>query len=286
MLNVDDIVTDLDLLAINKQVTDEFGGSSLQEKRTIAVVDWLAPQVESMGYRLHEHRVRKAPDLAWQHTGAVYTDLTSALSDKTEDDVDANSIFATPSTDSLYIMYQEIPTALFVHMREDVNATTSVNSFTFWSGAQWAAMTSVVDGTAVANSMALSGGGRVEFQRPPNWQRRTVNDSARGYFLRWQVSVRPDADTLLTQVLPVQRSRLTSGTAHHALHLLFSEAALGGRGAYEEAAEREKMAAETAIGMALTQIRDEFDVDDSGAVSQTEINSVNAATDYSQWPRG
>src|SRR5574343_1064977 len=97
-----DILTDLDLLAVDRLALTDFGVSALTDKRAVAV-DWLAQRVEQAGYKLWQHAIRKTPDAVFGYNGSAYSDYTTAASDTTDGDVPLATIFAVPTTAVLYV---------------------------------------------------------------------------------------------------------------------------------------------------------------------------------------
>ena len=269
-----DLVTDLDVLALDVRALSDFGtgNATLSDKRRVAVTDWLAPRLEQAGYQAYRHLARRTPDAAWGYTASAYTDRAGVLGDATIDDVNVNSLFITAGSDALYVGSRQPFRGLYVGMADAVNTTASVSSLSYWNGA-WSAVTSVVDGTVLSAGKTLSGSGRITWSQPDDWFQRAVNNSP-AYWARMQVSVRPSTGAAVGQVLPLARSRLTLPAALYTLHLLYAEGIAGTRGDWADKADRYEKKADTALTLALPLIGDEFDVDDTGAVDRVEVNSL------------
>lgn len=282
-----DLLTDLDVLALDNRATSDYGiaNATLSEKRRVAVTDWLRPRIEQVGYRAHRHLARRAPDAGWQLTGGVYTDRIGEFGDDTTNDVDLHDVFVTPGTDALYIGSREPFRGVYVAMIDSLNTAASVASLTYWNGA-WTAPSSVVDGTIQASGKSFSGSGRITWSLPDDWHTRQINNSP-AYWVRLTVSARPTDETRVGQVLPLSRSRLTYPAALYALGLLYQEGIGNQRGDYAAKADRFFAEAERALAIALPLISDEFDVDASGALERLEVNSIARSTqNLFTWERG
>lgn len=284
-----DLLTDLDVLALDVRATSDYGtgNATLSEKRRVAVTDWLRPRVEQAGYPAHRHMTRRAPDAAWQLTGGAYTDRISALGDYTSDDLDLNDVFVTVGTDALYVGSREPFRGLYVALVDSLNTVASVASVTYWNGA-WTAPASLIDGTIATSGKSFSGSGRITWSLPDDWHVRPVNNSP-AYWARLTVSARPTDETRVGQVLPLSRSRLTYPAACYTLGLLYQEGIGNQRGDYAAKADRFFAEADRALAVALPLAQDEFDVDATGAVDRLEVNSLARVSYHGSlysWERG
>lgn len=279
-----DILTDLDLLAIDRLALTDFGVSALTDKRAVAV-DWLAQRVEQAGYRLHQHAIRKVPDAVWGYDGATYTDYTTASGDTTDGDLPLATIFAAPATAMIYLGSRDPFRGVQVGVLDAVNANTCTLAVRVWAGA-WTSVTSLADGTLASASKSLSGGGLVSWQRPDAWSRRTVNNSLL-HWARLTLSSSLTAATAASYLRPIVPSRLTLPGTFYALGLLYQESYGSQRGQWQEKADVFFTRAAAELEIALPLIVDEFDVDNTDAVDRTEVSSVTAgAGQYAYWERG
>jgi hypothetical protein len=91
---------------------------------------------------------------------------------------------------------------------------------------------------------------------------------------------------LIEQFLPIVRSRLTQATALQALALTYREGAGTNRGEWLAKAEAFEKAADAHFNLVVSAIVDEFDADNSGAITPTEVTSVTAVREPWSWSRG
>lgn len=285
-----DLITDLDLLALDVQAESEFGRSPLHEKRRIAVTQWLRPRLESQGLPPQLHMTRRAPEAAWSLTAGIVTDRRPTLGNRVDEDLDLNAVLVTPGSDALYVGMQAPFRGLFVVLTDTVNANACAASITYWNG-HWAALSSLVDGTQAVAGKSFSGGGRITWGLPDDWIMRPIGTSdvsSHAYYVRIQVNSPLSGATLVSQLLPLAFSRLTNPAALHALGLLYRESMGSNRGseAYQRKAEMFLEAADRELELVLPMVQDEFDIDRSGAVETTEAQSVMNIDQLTTWERG
>lgn len=295
MLRVDDIVAELDVRALDVAPFDPmrvFGDEALAavaDKRRLAVQDFIQPALEGHGYNVARHMTRRAPEVAWGYTASAYTTETTTLSDKTVDDLDLNAVLVTPGTDALYLASTKPFRGVWLGMLDSVNTTASVSSMTYWDGGRWAGFESYDDQTIVTAGKALSGGGLVQWLLPGNWSPRPVPSTATTwlFWVRLQTSARPSAATTLTQALPIRRSRLTLPAAYQTLALLYDEAWGASRGDWKEKAAIYFKRADDALQLVIGLMADEFDTDESGAVTTEDAAGATAdPQNDTTWSRG
>jgi hypothetical protein len=280
-----DLVTDLDLLALDGQAASDFGGADLSVKRALAVQAWLTPRLEKAGYVPRLHLTRDEPAGAWGVTGGVWTDLRGPFSSRTDDVTALADVFVTPATDALYLGGPRPFKGVFWHVLDAGNSSPAVSSVAYWNG-QWTAFGSLVDAT-VAASMALAVGGRMTWTTPDDWIARPLTgDTAHRFWIRVQLSAAPSSPSGVSQVLLLRRSRLTTPTARYALGTLYQEGVGGSRGRWQEKAEAFFKAADAELELVLPLCRDEFDIDESGSLGSTEASSVVPANYLYEWQRG
>ena len=283
-----DLVTDLDLVALDARALKDFGdtNATLDDKRRIAVEEWLAPAMESRGFNPEQHRMRKAPDACLGQVSSVTTDYTTAAGNVTADDLPLGTIFTGgDATDALYVMLRRPHRGLYVGIEEAPNAVAAVSSPVLWSGA-WTGVTSLVDAT-VSGSTGFAQGGAIRWKRSDVWSPRVFANTF-GYWSKIHVSSLTSTTTA-RQILPIVSSRLSYPTKLYTLGLLYQDAWGSAGGDWEAKSERFFAMAETELQRNINRIADEFDVDRSGAVDATEINSVLQETDsvgLTTWERG
>ena len=280
-----DLVTDLDLFALDGQAGTDFGGSDLAAKRALAVHAWLTPRLEKAGYVPALHLTRDEPAAAWGLTGGVWTDLRAAFSSRSDTVTALAEVFVTPATDALYLGAPKPFKGLFWHVLDAGNTSPgAVSSLTYWNG-QWTPFGSLADAT-VAASAAWAVGGRTTWAPPDDWITRPLDgDAAHRFWVRVQLAAAPSSPSAVSQVLTIRRSRLTDPTARYALGTLYQEGVGGSRGRWQEKADAFFKAAEAGLELVLPLVRDEFDVDESGAVGN-EASSVATNDWLYTWQRG
>lgn len=279
-----DILTDLDLLAIDRLCLTDFGVTQLADKRRVAV-DWAAQRVQQAGYVLQNHLTRKAAEFVLADIAGTETDYTAEALDTTEDDVPLVDIFAKPSSCALYVGHQAPFKGVYVGLIDAVNAQACVLTAKVWAGG-WTAVTSQVDGTIASTGKTCSGGGLVSWQQPDAWAKRIMGNSLL-YWAKFTVSSSMTAGTAAGQLTPVVTTRLTLPCAYYTLGLLYQESYGSQRGQWQEKAEAFFAKADNELQVALPLIADEFDVDEDQAVSATEASSVTASVGgYAHWERG
>jgi hypothetical protein len=141
-----DLVSDVDLGDYEAGILTRFGQTSWLAKSTKALEDWLFPILKGQGFDPHRLRTRAECDSVQGYTAAAYSDLTSASSDTTEDDINLATIFATANSDALYVGFKEPFRGLFFRLLDTVGSASSVLSVAYWNG-NWEGLT-VADATA------------------------------------------------------------------------------------------------------------------------------------------
>lgn len=278
-----DLVTDLDLLALDVGVLTDFGATSLNlaHKRQVAVSDWLKPRLETAGYPPNKHRTRRAPDAAFLVRGAASFDVTQTFARATEFNI--SSMLATPA-DYLLVGMQQPFRGLFVGVGDAINAVTCAGSLTYWNG-RWSVPSSLADDVTVDGKM-FAAGGNLSWSLQDDWFPRLLGNTM-AYWVRFSCSSSLSANVGIGQILPIARSRLTDPAASYAMHLIYREASGSNTGQWMEKSKLFLDAANSALALAMPLLQDEFDLDVSNAIEPTEPNSV-AATRPSgyTWERG
>jgi len=278
-----DLITDLDLLALDRLCLTEFGVTVLTDKRQVAAA-WVAQRVEQAGYHLWQHAIRREPEAVLGYTGVAFTDYTAAAKTTTDADIALATIYATPSSAAVYVGSRDPFRGVYLGLVDSVNANTCVLSAKIWTGA-WTGVTSLVDGTQATAGKALSGGGLVSWQTPDTWVRRTLNNSLL-YWAKLGVSSSLTAGTAAAQVSPVVASRLTLPASQYALALLYQESYGSQRGQWQEKATAMFASATEALTVALPLIADEFDLGNDDQVGRADASSIVDSTYLSTWERG
>jgi hypothetical protein len=292
VLNTGDLVSQLDILALEAEILKTLGDYAenfSNSKRRVAVEHWLSTRVRQAGYIPMRHQTRRTPDKFYGFTSGVYTDLLTAADTKGDPNIEFAAAIGSSTADYLLVGFKEPYRGLWVGLLDSVNINTlSANSITYWDGGAWSRFSSLTDATYAANSIAMSGGGRIMWQVPDDWAPRPVGEDGSSdwyYWARIQMSRVPSTSTIARQLLPIRRSRLTVPGAMHAIGLLCREAAAITRGEWAEKAKMYLDGASAELTAVLPFIADEFDVDDTGSVGRVEVSSVTPAGGF-QWERG
>jgi len=141
-------------------------------------------------------------DVVAGYTTGVYTDLTDAASDDTEDDVDLSDVFVNATNDRLYVGFSGESSALAVKMLASLNAIASVLTVKYSGPKGWTALT-VTDGSIVSGK-TFAQSGRITWTVPTDWQRRTLIDDNAYFWLELKVSATLTSGTSLSQLLAVR----------------------------------------------------------------------------------
>ena len=299
MLIVDDICPRSVCLSLDQGAKIDFGTddaaslTALDEKRVIAVEDWLTSALSSNGYHPIRHRTRTVADAAWMHSGdpnPEWEDVKAAVSSTIRDWDLGSKLSASPPAEALILGRYEQFTGLEVFIKEGFEARGNDDSdkllaVQYWNG-EWTSVTDLDDGTRRAGTggarrsgPSLARSGRISWRRPSDWRDRRLGDSGAS---AWLFAVRLTGDLAESRgtppivrsrgIFPVRASRLTLPAAYYALALLYNEADTVSRGAWADKAKRFFERADDMLQRALPRLVDEFDVDDSGAVRRTEVD--------------
>ena len=277
MLLVDDICPRAACLALDQGGGVDFGGSgadslaSLDAKREIAVNDWLSSTLLANGHQPLQHRLRRAPDAVWRLTDAgAWTNHTEAAGDLGKP-VDLATVLDATSTGLLVGMLEPF-TALEIVVEKPTTATVTLVA-AYWTG-QWTALPAGwADGTKTDSAHSFEHSGRVTWPRLAEWIDRRLGDSGdtRWFFvLRLSLSNTHTSPIEIQSLFPIRPSRLTIPAAYYALALVYNEADTVSRGEWKEKAQAFFGRADDMLQRALPRIADEFDIDQSGAITRTE----------------
>lgn len=262
-----DLVSDADLTAYESTVLTTFGVSDFAEKRRRALEDWLGPILASQGLDLRRLRTRYEPSAVLGFTGSAYSDQTAAATSEASDDINLATIFATPSTDALYVGFTSPFRGLSLRLLESVSAVASLLSVAYWADG-WTPLT-VFDGTAKTTGKTFSGGGAITWSVPLDWSERPINTVGPYYWVKVTVSAVPTS-AKASQIGVIQRSALCAPAALRTLTLIMREAPTGGPGPWADKAEWYETEADAALQRALPHVGGEFDTDESDQISATE----------------
>ncbi len=265
-----DLVSDIDLLDYEASILSSFGSTTWQARRTKALEDWLFPILKGNGFDPYKLITRAEAEQAFGYTSSIYTDVTAATRDTTADDVNLAAVFATPSTDFLYIGSTQPFRGLFFRLLDTVSSATGVLSVAYFNG-NWEAL-QVSDRTAQVAGKTLSAGGSVTWVLPVDWMRRVVNPGVSSTLLYWvrvKVSAVPTG-AKAGQIGVIRSSALRAPATFRTLQLIFQEAPTGSSGPWVQKAQFYQTEADSALTRALLIIGGEFDTDDSDLISDTE----------------
>lgn len=262
-----DLVSDVDLRDYEESILKNFGPTTWQARRTKALEDWLFPILKEAGFDPYRLRTRAEPTLAYGYTSSVYSDLTSATKDTTADDVNLATVFATPSTDVLYLGSTRPFRGIFLRLLDTVSSAAGVLSVKYFNG-NWEPL-QVADATAQVAGKTLSSGGAVTWVLPVDWMTRAVNGSAALYWAKVTVSAVPTG-AKAGQIGVIRSSALRAPVTFRTLQLIFREAPTGADGPWRDKAEFYKGEADAALQRALGTVAGEFDTDESDLISETE----------------
>jgi hypothetical protein len=123
------------------------------------------------------------------NNGVAYTDYSANVIDNnpaTQADLDA---LDTVANGDWFVIGGPVP---FIGAALDmdaanVNANNAVLTVEYWTGAAWAAMAAMTDGTIVAAGKTLSGDGQVTWRLPTDWASSTIN-AITAYWVRCSVN--------------------------------------------------------------------------------------------------
>lgn len=209
------LVTDADIGNVEPEATHStrpWGAATWPEARAEAKRDlkiWIERDFGKVNGRYYpgvSDRLldRWAPDWAFRYTAAAFTDISVALRDDNEEDVDVAAALATAGSDRIYIGALWEFSGVAIKLLDSVNAAQSVLTAKYWAPTGGWVTLSAADGTAVGGA-TLAQSGRVSWTVPPNWERRRLNGTAEEFFwVELSVSGALTAGTAATQILPVR----------------------------------------------------------------------------------
>jgi hypothetical protein len=280
VIPVDDLVTTLDVLAVDSTAATDFGGQqNLDDKRRVAVQDWLCPLLEQAGYPVRKHKTRRPPDGAFARTGGAWVDKKDAF---TTAGAALTGLIADASADAIYVGLTMPFKGLLASMEDAVNGAAASCSITYWNGT-WSAFTSISNQT-LASGVPFARAGRITWPEPSDWLVREIEDVS-AYWVRVQLSAAPNSGTL-NQLLPIARSRLTYPVALRVCAQLYMEGFGSNRGEWKEKATVTALEASAALQLVIGRVVDEFDADSDGAAETTDVTTIAQHVQPWTWERG
>lgn len=268
-----DLVADADLRDYEEAILSSFGQSTWHGKRTKALEDWLFPILKANGFNPYRLRTRGEADKAFSYISSAYADVTTAIQESTDDDLNLASVFATPNGNALFIGSKQPFRGVFARMLEAVSSAAGVLSAAYWNG-NWENLL-ITDGTIQTAGKTLSGGGSVTWLLPADWMTRIVNASDALYWVKLTVSAVPTS-AKAGQIGVIRASVLRAPATFRTLQLIMAEARTGADGPWREKAEFYKDEADQALQRALQICGGEFDTDANDLISETEAGQTVA----------
>jgi hypothetical protein len=265
-----DLVTDADLSAYEREILTTFAVQDWRERRQKAIEDWLWPLLESKGFDPMRFRTRFDADQVWGQTSSIFTDLTSGA--QTASGLALATILAAAS-DYLYIGSTAPFRGLSVRMADAVNSTTSLLTLQVWADT-WLNPADLLDGTKRGTAV-FAAGGAITWGVPDGLVRRSVNSSDDLFWARLAVSSAPTG-AVAGPLAVIRRSRLCAAVTLRTLALIFREAPTQQAGPWMEKAEWYEAEAERAWTRVSGAIGGEFDTNDDDMIDPTEAAQTAA----------
>jgi hypothetical protein len=126
-----DLLTDDDLQAYERDVLTRFNVTDWQARRTKTLEDWLWPQLRANGFAPERFRTRYTPHSAYGFTSSAYTDISTAATNATADDVNLATILAA-STDAIVIGSEQQFRGVSIRMLDAVSAVSATMTVELW----------------------------------------------------------------------------------------------------------------------------------------------------------
>lgn len=260
-----DLVTDADLVAYERQILTQFDVTDWQDRRQKAIEDWLFPLLEGRGFVPERFRTRHIPVSALGYTSSVFTDKTTSAA--TDDGLVLSTILASAS-DALYLGFASPFRGISCRMTSTVNAVSSLLTVQQWADT-WESVGDLDNGTQL-NSAPFAKGGAITFRPPDGAVMRTLNSTGPYYWLKLALATAPTSGTAIGPVAVIRRSRLCAPVTLRTLALIFREAPTSLDGPWEEKAKWYEAQAEAAWLRVVEQIGPEFDTDGDDAIGAAE----------------
>ncbi len=206
------LVTDADLGAIEPQAiaagspwgATTWASARAEAKRELKI--WIESAFGDIVGASDRILDRHPADYVFGYTGAAYTNRTTEATDRTEEDLALDAIFATPATDRIYIGATYQFEGLLVKLKDSLNAAAVTLTAKYFNGGDvdgWKALT-ITDGTK-AGSAAFAQTGRITWTIPDDWERSSLNGTTEEYFwIELTVSAALTAGTAASAILAVR----------------------------------------------------------------------------------
>jgi hypothetical protein len=272
--NVNDLLTDEDLISYERNILTQFGATDWQARRTKTIEDWLFPILKGQGFDPNRLRTRYECDQVYGYTSAAYTDFTGASKDTTTEDINLATVLATVNSGVLYIGSKVKFRGIFLRLLDSVSSIASVMTVQYWSGG-WEAV-AVLDRTSI-NGKTLASGGAVTWTLPVDWAVRNISDTNGLYWVKVTVSATPTG-AVASQIGTIRASALRAPTTFRTLQSIFQEAPTGGDGPWADKAEYYRTEADAALQRALPILGGEFDTDESDLIGESESEAETASS--------
>lgn len=275
------LVTDAELGQLEPEAiaaSAPWGRTSWPDARAEAKRDlkiWLEmdyPEVIGVADRVLDQH---APDYVFGYTGSTYADKTADARSDSEDDVDLSAIFATFSTDKLYVGALWGFDGLSLRQTGTRNANASVLTVKYSGPTGWTTLTAT-DGTA-SGGATFAQSGRITFTAPTDWQRERLNGTGDEFFwIELSVSAALTSGTSTTQILGIRPpDGLKRCAAYLALGHIYNGLASGAPGEERWRAQSEKyfaMAKDLYVGLkAKAGIWIDLDTSESITTPETQV---------------
>lgn len=256
--NPNDLLTDADLEAYERDILTRFNVVDWQQRRAKTLEDWLWPQLRFNGFAPERFRTRYTPHIAFGYTSSVYTDITTAVTNATADDVNMATILAAAS-DAIVIGSAQQFRGVSVRLLEAVSSAAATLTVELWQDG-WRGVP-VSDGTQAIPGTPFSRGGSITWQVPDDWVIRTLSTSTTPYcYARLRLSAAPTG-AAIGQISVIRRSVLAACVTYRTLAAIFREAPMAQDGPWAERASFYETEAALSFQRALTLVGGEFDAD-------------------------
>ena len=273
-----DLVTDLDLVAYEKQILTQFNATDWKDRRTKAIEDWLFPLLESRGFTPERLRTRHTPVAAFGYTSSTYTDKASAAA--TDNGLVLSTILAGAS-DALYVGFGSPFRGISMRATTTVNAVASTLGVSVWADA-WEGVQNLVNGTQVG-SLSFAKGGSLTWRLPEGIVSRSLNSSDPLYWAKLTLTVAPTSGTAIGPISVIRRSRLCAAVTLRTLALIFREAPTDIDGPWQDKAEWYEKQADQAFQRVAEQLGPEFDQDSDDTIGAAERAQTTASVNDGGW---
>jgi hypothetical protein len=279
-----DLLTDADLIAYERDILTRFNVADWAARRGKALEDWLWPQVRQAGFNPARFRTRHTPHVVWGFTSSAYTDRTSVATSATADDLALATILAA-GTDALVVGSEQQFRGISLRMLDTVSSTAATLTVELWRDG-WRAVSTQDDTNQ--GGVPFARGGAMTWTVPHDWVLRTLSTNTTPYYYaRIRTSAAPTG-ALAGQVSVIQRSVLAAPLTYRVLSMIFREAPMQQDGPWTDRAIYYETEAALALARALTLVGSEFDADsptDDTLDRADEAQTANAAGSPFRWER-